>query len=118
MNTGVRVDEVFAALADPTRRDVLEALANRGASSASGMARILPVSRQAIAKHLQIMEEAGLVSGHKQGRELCFEVQPRALLATARWMERAALRWEQRLDRIKDIAESLERPLERPSPES
>ncbi len=110
MNTEVRVDEVFAALADPTRRDVLEALANRGAASASGMARLLPVSRQAIAKHLQIMEEAGLVSGHKRGRELCFEVQPRALLATARWMERAAQRWELRLDRIKALAEDLENP--------
>jgi len=105
VNKGIRVDEVFVALADPTRRDLLEELATGGGCSASAMARTLPVSRQAIARHLQILEDAGLVDARKRGRELCFEVRPRALLATARWMQRAAQRWELRLDRIEQIAE-------------
>jgi DNA-binding transcriptional ArsR family regulator len=108
MTAGIAVDEVFGALADPTRRDLLEELAHRGGASASALAKTLPVSRQAIAKHLQILEESGLVEGDKRGRELCFAVQPRALLATARWMERAAERWDTRLDRIKRIAESID----------
>jgi DNA-binding transcriptional ArsR family regulator len=108
MTGGIAVVEVFGALADPTRRDLLEELAHRGGASASALAKSLPVSRQAIAKHLQILEESGLVEGAKRGRELCFAVQPRALLATARWMERAAERWETRLDRIKRIAESID----------
>jgi DNA-binding transcriptional ArsR family regulator len=109
MTVGIAVDEVFGALADATRRDLLEELAQRGEASASAMAKTLPVSRQAIAKHLQILEESGLVDSRKRGRELCFAVQPRALLATARWMERAAERWDQRLNRIKQIAESVDR---------
>ena len=107
MSSAVAVDEVFAALADPTRRDLLELVARDGEASASALARSMPVSRQAIARHLQVLEDAGLVDAHKRGRELCFEVQPRALLATARWMERAAGRWDARLNRIKAIAESL-----------
>ena len=108
MNAGVVVDQVFAALADPTRRQLLEVLATSGGASASGLARQLPVSRQAIAKHLQILAHAGLVDEQKRGRELCFEVEPRALRVTARWMERAARRWDQRLDRINQLAESSE----------
>ena len=94
MPLGVAVDRVFAALADPMRRDVLEALAEQGPAGASSLARRLPVSRQAIAKHLDVLEGAGLVTGQRQGREMAFAVQPRALWATARWLERAAEHWE------------------------
>jgi DNA-binding transcriptional ArsR family regulator len=108
MSAGVAVDQVFAALADSTRRDLLEVLASEGESSASAMAKTYPVTRQAIARHLQVLAGAGLVVARKRGRELCFSVQPRALLATARWMERAADRWDERLSRIKQIAEELD----------
>ena len=108
MNTGVVVDQVFVALSDPTRREMLEWLAGNGQTSASAMARELPVSRQAIARHLRILDQAGLVTAEKQGRERRFRVEPRALLVTARWMERAAERWDERLSRIKAAAESLE----------
>lgn len=92
--TGIAVDDVLAALADPTRRDLLAHLANGGPAGASALARDLPVTRQAIAKHLDVLESAGLVEGGRVGREIRFTVQPRALWATARWLERAAERWE------------------------
>ena len=101
MSQGIAVDTVFAALADATRRDVLEALAEGGAAGASALARALPVSRQAIAKHLDILEAAGLVKGRRHGREIRFTVQSRALWATARWLERAAGRWDER-GRVRD----------------
>lgn len=94
MPVGVAVDAVFEALADGTRRDLLESLADNGAASASGLAKHFPVTRQAIAKHLRVLEDAGLVERYRRGRELCFEVEPRALWVTARWLERAAGRWE------------------------
>ena len=95
-NTGSRsvvVSDVFTALADPTRRMLLDALAGEPGLGASALARQLPVSRQAIARHLGILEAAGLIRSSRKGRELCFTVDPGALLATARWMERAADRW-------------------------
>lgn len=90
----VAVDQVFAALADATRRHLLELLARRGPTSASAIAHDLPISRQAIAKHLQVLEAAGLVSRIKRGKEICFLVEPHQLAATGRWLQRFAQRWE------------------------
>lgn len=89
------VAEVFAALADPTRRQLLERLAQAGGASASAIAKELPISRQAIAKHLQILVNAGLVLRTKTGREIVFEVDPDQFAATGRWMQRRAERWLQ-----------------------
>ncbi len=63
---------MFAALADPTRRDVLRAVAERGPVTATALAGGLPVSRQAVAKHLGLLREAGLVAGERSGRETRF----------------------------------------------
>jgi len=90
----VTVDRVFIALADSTRRHLLEQLANSGPTSASAFAKRIPISRQAIAKHLLIIEEAGLIKRVRRGKEVCFEVQPQQLAATGRWMQRLAARWE------------------------
>lgn len=90
----VEVDQVFTALADATRRHLLERLARRGAASASSVAHDLPISRQAIAKHLQILEGAGLVSRVRQGKQVCFQVEPHQLAATGRWLQRFAERWD------------------------
>ncbi len=90
----VAVNLVFSALADSTRRHVLERLAVSGAASASTLARELPVSRQAIIKHMSVLEDAGLVSRKRNGREIVFNAEAQQLAATARWMQRMAERWD------------------------
>jgi DNA-binding transcriptional ArsR family regulator len=100
------VDTVLAALADPTRRRLLERLTGRPAVSASALARDLPVSRQAVAKHLTILQEAGLVTGRRAGREVVFDVDPEGLRAAASWMTAMAEAWDSRLQRLKALAEA------------
>ncbi|MFD5512165.1 ArsR/SmtB family transcription factor [Streptomyces sp. NPDC127051] len=104
------VDSVLAALADPTRRRLLDLLAAQGEASATALADRLPVSRQAVVKHLAVLDAAGLVSGSRVGREVRYAVRPAALDATARWMAALAADWDRRLARIKRIAESTEGP--------
>ena len=101
-----RVSGVLAALADPTRRLLLDELASRGEATATILAERLPVTRQAIVKHLAVLDRARLVSGHKQGREMRYTVRPEALGATAAWMTKVAHEWDTRLHKIKRIAES------------
>ncbi|MBW8803675.1 MAG: winged helix-turn-helix transcriptional regulator [Catenulisporales bacterium] len=102
------VDEVLSALADPTRRRLLDLLAARGTASATDLAGELPVSRQAVVKHLAVLDAAGLVAGHRAGREVRYEVRSAALDATARWMASLAADWDRRLARIKAVAEAAE----------
>lgn len=97
---------VLVALADPTRRLLLDALAADGEATATTLAEQLPVSRQAIVKHLAVLDRARLVEGHKQGREMRYSVRPEPLGATARWMTAVASQWDARLSAIKRIAES------------
>jgi DNA-binding transcriptional ArsR family regulator len=106
--TAEPVDEVLAALADPTRRRLLDLLAARGAASATDLAADLPVTRQAVVKHLAVLDAAGLVTSHRAGREVRYEVRSAALDATARWMATLAADWDRRLARIKAIAEAAE----------
>jgi DNA-binding transcriptional ArsR family regulator len=97
---------VFAALADPTRRQVLGLLGGQGELTATALADRLPISRQAIVKHLTVLDEAGLVAGRRVGREVRYAVRPEALVATARWMAALANDWDRRLAAIKRIAEA------------
>ncbi|WP_067968117.1 ArsR/SmtB family transcription factor [Nocardiopsis trehalosi] len=91
---GPSADEaVFAALADPTRRAVLDALAAHGPATATGLARRLPVTRQAVAKHLAVLERAGLVAGRRHGREVRYLPRPDPLDAAARHLTRLADAW-------------------------
>ncbi len=94
MTISISVDQVFSALADATRRQLLEQLAIHGAASASALASKETISRQAIAKHMQILQQAGLVTRVRKGKEICFQVDPHQLAATARWMQRIAKRWD------------------------
>ncbi|WP_327237778.1 metalloregulator ArsR/SmtB family transcription factor [Streptomyces sp. NBC_01317] len=100
------VGEVLSALADPTRRRILDALAARGEATATVLAAELPVSRQAIVKHLAVLDRAGLVAGRRAGREARYAVRPAGLGATARWMDRIAAEWDGRLSAIKRLAEA------------
>jgi len=97
---------VFAALGDETRWSILAAL-GEGDASASALAGRLPVTRQAIAKHLAVLQDVGLVESVRVGRELRFRVLGSQLSATARSLERIGAQWEQRLETIKRIAENL-----------
>lgn len=100
------VDAVLAALADPTRRRVLDVVAARGEATATMVAAELPVSRQAVVKHLAVLDRAGLVTSHRQGREVLFSVHPERLDAAARWIADLSAEWDARLARIKRLAES------------
>ncbi|MFE1229610.1 ArsR/SmtB family transcription factor [Streptomyces sp. NPDC058745] len=103
------VDVVLGALADPMRRRLLDLLAARGEATATTLAAELPVSRQAVVKHLAVLDAAGLVSGGRVGREVRYAVRPAALDTTARWMAGLAADWDRRLARIKRVAEAAER---------
>lgn len=103
------VDGVISALADPTRRQLLDLLAAHGEVTATTLAEQVPVSRQAIVKHLAVLDAAGLVTARKSGREVLYAVRPDALNATARWMAALATEWDRRLATIKRIAEAAER---------
>jgi DNA-binding transcriptional ArsR family regulator len=106
---GEPIGGVLAALADPTRRQLLDLLAVQGEGTATTLAERLPVSRQAVVKHLAVLDAAGLVSGSRVGREVRYAVRPAALDMTARWMASLAADWDRRLARIKRVAESAER---------
>lgn len=90
----VSVDQVFGALADSTRRQILERLGIGGAASASALATEMTISRQAIAKHLQVLKSANLVTRARAGKEICYQVEAHQLAATGRWLQRNAQRWE------------------------
>lgn len=98
------VDDVLVALADPTRRAVLDAVAS-APGSATAIAAGLPVSRQAVVKHLAVLERAGLVVATRTGREVRYEVRPEPLTTTARRLAALAATWDARLATIKRIAE-------------
>lgn len=102
-------DSVFVALADSTRRQLLDLLATQGEATATTLAERLPVSRQAVVKHLAVLDAAGLVSGRRVGREVRYAVRSETLDATARWMAALASDWDRRLATIKRIAEAAER---------
>jgi DNA-binding transcriptional ArsR family regulator len=97
--------ELFAALSDPTRRQVLDLLAARGEGSASGLAAAMPVSRPAVVKHLTVLDRAGLVESRRRGREVLYSVRPEPLEAAARWMTGLAADWDRRLAALKRLAE-------------
>ncbi|MGY0231755.1 ArsR/SmtB family transcription factor [Longispora urticae] len=103
------VDSVLSALADPTRRQLLDLLTARGEATATTLAEGFPVSRQAVLKHLTILDAAGLVTNRRVGREVRYAVRSAALDSTARWMAALASDWDRRLSVIKRLAEAAER---------
>ena len=98
--------ELWSAIADPSRRQVLDLLVSNGEVSASWLAGRVPFTRQAVSKHLVVLERAGLISRRKQGREVLYQVQPDRLDQAARAMAELAARWDQRLAIIKQLAET------------
>jgi DNA-binding transcriptional ArsR family regulator len=99
-------DELWTAVADPTRRRVLELLLAHREATATTLAGELPVSRQAVVKHLAVLDRTGLVVGRREGREVRYAVQPERLELARRRMAEIAAEWDQRLAAIKRIAEA------------
>jgi DNA-binding transcriptional ArsR family regulator len=99
------VTDVFDALGDPTRRHIVESLA-RGEASATQLAADLPVTRQAVAKHLSALRDAGLVESRRQGRETLYRVNAEPLDKAAAWIVRVGGEWDARLERLRALVES------------
>ncbi len=95
----------FAALADPTRRHILELLARDGPSTATALAGELDISRQAVSKHLQLLAGAGVANSRRIGRETQFEAIPDGLGDVQRWITRIEAGWA---DRLQLLARSLD----------
>jgi DNA-binding transcriptional ArsR family regulator len=91
------VDAVFSALADERRRSLVEVLAERGSATATELAAGLPVTRQAVAKHLASLAEAGLVAVTRSGREARYRLTPEPLDDAVAWIERVGASWDERL---------------------
>lgn len=103
---GTDIGRVLAALADPSRRRLLDALGTGSGRSATALAGELPVSRQAIVQQLAILQESELVVSRRAGREVLFSVQPERLVEAASWMTELAASWTERLLLLKRAAES------------
>ena len=94
------VGAVFAALADPTRRAVVRSLAARPGLTASHLAGELPMSRQAVAKHVGTLSGAGLVQARREGRETRYTLTPAPLTGAMEWMADVGAQWDARLARL------------------
>jgi DNA-binding transcriptional ArsR family regulator len=102
--TAVTAD-AFAAIADPTRRGLIETLA-QGPATATRLAGSLPITRQAVSKHLSILREASLVGSRREGRETIYTLQPDALDEVTAWSERVGRDWDRRLAKLEGVVAS------------
>ncbi|MFC0506792.1 ArsR/SmtB family transcription factor [Micromonospora costi] len=96
------LDRVFHALADPSRRGIVERLA-RGPASVSELARPLDMSLPAVLQHLQVLESSGLVVSEKAGRVRTCRVEPAVLRAAESWLGAQRTAWERCLDRLDEV---------------
>jgi DNA-binding transcriptional ArsR family regulator len=92
-----QADAVFGALGDPTRRNLLARLGERGEASATELARDLPVTRQAVQKHLLTLSDAGLVAARRSGREVLYRPTPAPMSDAMAWMAEVGAQWDERL---------------------
>jgi DNA-binding transcriptional ArsR family regulator len=99
------VDAVFVALADPTRRRMVETLAKGSTVTASALAAELPISRQAVAKHLAALRRARLVRAKRVGRETRYSLQAEPLGDAAGWIATVGAEWDERLDDLRRLLE-------------
>ncbi|MFV1988263.1 MAG: ArsR/SmtB family transcription factor [Gemmatimonadota bacterium] len=92
---------VFEAVADPTRRDLLERLRERGPATLGELAAPFTMSRQAVTKHLDVLAGAGLIRVRREGRSRVHELDPEPLREVGGWLAPYAAAWDRRLDRLK-----------------
>ena len=96
---------VFAALADPTRRSLVDHLAGHSPKTATQLAAVYPITRQGILKHLTVLEDAGLVRAQQAGREKRYSLTPEPLADVAAWVAEIGALWDARLLRLKALVE-------------
>jgi DNA-binding transcriptional ArsR family regulator len=110
LNQQAPLDQVFHALADPSRRGMVERL-SRGPASVSELARPLDMSLAAVVQHLKVLEASGLVRSEKVGRVRSCRIEPSVLRTAERWIAERRTSWERRLDRLGDyLAEQPDEP--------
>ena len=102
-------DAVFQALADPTRRTLIRTLSREGPTTLAELSSQLPVSRQAVTKHLTLLQEAGLVTGHGEVRGRRYELTPGPLADAMGWIVDVGAGWDDRLTRLKRQVETHRR---------
>jgi ArsR family transcriptional regulator, cadmium/lead-responsive transcriptional repressor len=107
--------ELVAAVTEPTRRRLLDLLLERGESTPTSLAEGLPVSRQAVSKHLAVLERAGLIDGKRSGREMHYRINIERLDDATRSLTELASAWDRRLLRIKRLAEAAQAQTRRSS---
>src|SRR5579862_6121865 len=113
LNHQAPLDLMFQALADPTRRGMIERLA-RGPASVSELAKPLPISLPAVVQHLQVLEASGLVRSAKVGRVRTCHIEPAALQTAEQWIGERRAGWERRFDRLAEyLGEHPEEPDQR-----
>jgi DNA-binding transcriptional ArsR family regulator len=103
----VETEALVAAVTEPSRRQMLDLLLERGDSTATVLADSLPISRQAVCKHLAVFARVGLVEGEKLGREVRYRLNVEKLDEATRSLGELAAAWDRRLMRIKQIAETV-----------
>jgi DNA-binding transcriptional ArsR family regulator len=113
MQRGGDEEELWAAVGEPSRRRLLDVLLAHGEATPSALAEELPFSRQAVSKHLAVLDRAGLVESRRQGREVRYVVRPERLDAATQAMARVAAQWDRRLHAIKELAEAAHRENQR-----
>lgn len=101
-------EPVFTALADPTRRRLLFTLAERSPKTATQLAEEFPITRQGIIKHLNLLARAGLVQVQPRGRERRYVFRPEPLHSVSDWIEAIGAKWDERLQRLKELVENDE----------
>lgn len=102
LNQSAALDLMFQALADPTRRVMVERL-SRGPASVSELAKPFDMSLPAVVQHLQVLEASGLVKSEKVGRVRTCTIEPMALNLAERWINERRVNWQKRLDRLGDL---------------
>jgi ArsR family transcriptional regulator, cadmium/lead-responsive transcriptional repressor len=100
-------EQLWLAIAEPSRRRIIEVLLLKGEATASQLADDVPFSRQAVSKHIAVLKKVGLIKERKLGKEVRFSVVPEALSNAAQELSQAAILWDERLNRIKQLAEIL-----------
>jgi ArsR family transcriptional regulator, cadmium/lead-responsive transcriptional repressor len=103
----VDAETLVAAVTEPTRRQLLDLLLERGESTPSALADTLPITRQAVSKHLLVLDRVGLVEGRRSGREARCRVNVAQLDRATRSLGELAAAWDRRLDRLKGLAEAV-----------
>ncbi|MEV6625349.1 helix-turn-helix domain-containing protein [Amycolatopsis sp. NPDC051106] len=110
MSTAVD-DDLWSAIGDPTRRRLLDLLLDDGSATATSLSEHLPVTRQAVAKHLAVLDRAGLVHATPAGREKHYRVDEAQLARAVAQLADVGAAWDARLRRIKRIAETIQKNL-------